>query len=240
MTSLADLTETIAANLAAVQERIEEACARAGRPPAEVTLVCVSKTLEADYVRAAYGAGARVFGENYGQELRDKARDLSDLPDLQWHFIGALQRNKVKYAANTAALIHSVSAPALVAEIDRRAAATDRTQDVLVQLNISGESTKSGIGQQELDLLLDAFAGCTHCRCKGLMTMPPFFDDPDRARPVFAQLRELRDELARIQRPNVDLSHLSMGMSGDFEVAIEEGATLVRVGTAIFGPRSYR
>jgi len=211
------------------------ACERAGRSPEEVTLVCVSKTVRADAVRAAYEAGARDFGENYGQELRDKASALADLPGVRWHFIGGLQRNKVKYTS-AARLIHSIDSAELVAEVERRAAAAGRVQEVLVQLNLAGEETKSGIGEPELEDLLAAFATCRSCRCVGLMTMPPFFDDPERARPIFARLRELRDRHAA-PRPGVDLRHLSMGMSGDFEVAIEEGATLIRVGTAIFGER---
>ncbi len=226
-------------NLEAVRQRLERACERAGRRPDEVTLVSVSKTVDAARVRQAYELGERDFGENYGQHLRDKAAELADLGDLRWHFIGPLQRNKVKYTTSRAALIHSIHSTSLIKEIDRRAAAAGWQQEVLVQLNISGEETKSGVGDEALAPLLDAFAGCSHTRCVGLMTMPPFFDDGDAARPFFAALRELRDRAAATQRPNVDLRHLSMGMTGDFEVAIAEGATLVRVGTAIFGAREY-
>jgi PLP dependent protein len=229
--------ETIARNLARVQERIAHACQRAGRATDEVTLVCVSKTVEADAVRAAHAAGARDFGENYGQELRDKAATLADLGEMSWHFIGALQRNKVKYAVGVAALIHSVDSEALLEEIDRRARSAGITQDVLIQLNLAGEVTKSGIDEGELPVILESLGRYPACRCVGLMTMPPFFDEPDRARPIFTRLRALRDEQARRALPNVELNHLSMGMSGDFEAAIEEGATLVRVGTAIFGAR---
>jgi PLP dependent protein len=225
----------IAANLATVHAAIERACQRAQRRVEEVTLVCVTKTVDDVAIRAAHEAGARDFGENYGQELRDKAAALADLPDLRWHFIGALQRNKVRYVAGQTRLIHSVGDAPLVAEIDRRAASGDRIQEVLVQLNLAGEETKSGVAEEELGALLDAFAPCQHCRCVGLMTMPPFFDDPERARPLFSRLRALRD--AAVPRPNVELRQLSMGMSGDFEVAIEEGATLIRVGTAVFGKR---
>ncbi len=227
----------IAQNLQQVGDRLRAACRRAGRAPEEVSLVCVSKTLPAAQVSAAHAAGARDFGENYGQELRDKAAQLAHLPGLRWHFIGPLQRNKIKYAVGTATLIHSVHSVELVREVERRAAAAGLQQEVLVQLNLSGEATKSGIAGGDLDRLLEAFAGCGSCRCVGLMTLPPAFDDPRRARPHFAELRRLRDRAARAPRPNVDLRHLSMGMSGDFEVAVEEGATLVRVGTAIFGAR---
>lgn len=230
--------ETVAQNLEAVRQRIAAACQRAGRAEHEVTLVCVTKTLEPDAIRAAHAAGARAFGENYGQELRDKARTLADLAgDLDWHFIGPLQRNKVKYVAGTARLIHTVHSQELLQAIDERAGRAGQTQKVLVQLNLAREASKSGIGPEQLEPLLDAFATLGHCRCVGLMTMPPFFDDPDRARPLFRQLRQLRDRLCATPRAGVDLRHLSMGMSGDFEVAIEEGATLVRVGTAIFGER---
>lgn len=226
-------------NLEAVHERLERACQRAGRHPDEVTLVSVSKTVDAARVRAAYELGERDFGENYGQHLRDKATELADLTDLRWHFIGPLQRNKVKYTTARTSLIHSIHSATLLAEVDRRAAAAGATQEVLVQLNLAQEQTKSGIDDEALAPLLDAFAGCTNTCCVGLMTMPPFFDDPDAARPTFAALRELRDRAGAIQRPNVDLRQLSMGMTGDFEAAIEEGATLVRVGTAIFGARQY-
>ena len=234
------MTEThdeLAANLQQVRERVERACQRAHRRPEEVTLVCVSKTVDAARVRAAYETGEREFGENYGQHLRDKAAELAELRDLRWHFIGPLQRNKVKYTTGCAALIHSVHSTSLLDEIDRRAAAAGWQQQVLVQLNLAGEQSKSGIHEAQLLQLLDAFARCGHTRCVGLMTMPPFFDDPDAARPYFAQLRQLRDRAAAVQRDNVELRHLSMGMTGDFEAAIEEGATLVRVGTAIFGAR---
>ncbi len=226
-------------NLEDVRERLDQACQRAGRSPDEVTLVSVSKTVDATRVREAYELGERDFGENYGQHLRDKAAELSDLTELRWHFIGPLQRNKVKYTTSTASLIHSIHSPSLLAEVDRRAAAAGWNQEVLVQLNLAGEQTKSGIDGEGLAPLLDAFADCSHTSCVGLMTMPPFFDDPDAARPFFAALRKLREREAAVQRPNVDLRHLSMGMTGDFEAAIVEGATLVRVGTAIFGARRY-
>lgn len=230
--------QTLARNIEAVERRIAGACARSGRPREAVTLVHVSKTVEHPLIRAAHALGARHCGENYGQHLRDKAAALADLdPPVRWHFIGPLQRNKVKYTTGCASLIHSVDSARLLAEVDRRAAAAGWQQQILVQLNLSGEATKSGLAEAELEPLLDALAGCSHTRCVGLMTMPPFFDDPEAARPFFAQLRRVRDRAAGAARPNVELSQLSMGMTGDFEVAIEEGATLVRVGTAIFGPR---
>lgn len=234
MTGASDL----AGRLHAVQERVAAACRRVGRAPEEVALLCVTKTVEAARVRQAYEAGARRFGENYAQELRDKALELADLPGLEWHFIGALQRNKVKYVVGTARWIQTIDSPTLLEAVDRRAAqAGPAPQEVLVEVNIAGEQSKSGVSAAELEGLLDRFTGATSCRCAGLMTMPPFFDEPERARPYFADLRRLRDRLSTRARSHVDLRHLSMGMSGDFEVAIEEGATIVRVGTAIFGPR---
>jgi hypothetical protein len=224
--------------LEAVGAAIAAACRRAGRAPEEVTLVSVSKTVPAESIRAAREAGAAVFGENYGQDLRDKARALADL-DLSWHFIGPLQRNKVRYVVGTAHLIHTIHSPEVLEAVDARAQreGLERPVELLVQVNLAGEASKSGVDEDGLAPLLDRLADCRCCRCVGLMTMPPFFDEPERARPLFARLRELRDRHAGRGRHNVDLRHLSMGMSGDFEVAIEEGATLVRVGTAIFGVR---
>lgn len=234
---MTDLVQ-IGANLPWVHQRIAQACSAAGRDPSEVTLVCVSKTVSEAAIRAAHQAGARVFGENYGQDLRDKARQLQELEGIAWHFIGPLQRNKVRYVVGTASLIHSVHSIDLLAAIEERAARQGLTQELLVQLNLSQETSKSGIQEQELERVLDAVADCTHCRCTGLMTMPPFFDDPRRARPYFERLAALRRRCSTEKRSQVDLRHLSMGMTGDFEVAIEEGATLVRIGTAIFGSRS--
>ncbi len=233
------MSAELAARLRDVREAIARACKRAAREPAAVTLVCATKTVPAERIREAFTAGARDFGENYAQELRDKAEALAGLgPELRWHFIGALQRNKVKYAVGRAVLIHSVDSRELLAELDRRAerAGIER-QELLLELNLAGEESKSGASEAELPGLLDACAALPRLRCVGLMTMPPFFDEPDRARPHFARLRELRDREQARGRPGLELRHLSMGMSGDFEAAIEEGATLVRVGTAIFGAR---
>jgi len=231
------LEETITQHLTGLRLRIEAACCRAGRSSSDVTLVCVSKFVSLDAIRAAYQAGARDFGENYGQDLRDKAAALADLDEIRWHFIGGLQRNKVKYVAGRTQLIHSVDSEELLDEIHRRAEAEGKVQEVLIQLNLAGEETKSGIREDQLPGILDTVASCPACRCVGLMTMPPFFDDPEACRPLFARLRALREHHGSPQRPGVELRHLSMGMSGDFEVAIEEGATLIRVGTAIFGDR---
>ena len=225
--------EEIAANLARVHARIAAAARAAGRPPESVRLLAVSKKMPADDVRAALAAGQRAFGENYAQELRDKSALLAADPALpaqpEWHFIGPLQSNKVKYVAGKAALVHSIDAAALLDAFEARGV----PQACLVQVNVAGEASKKGVAPGELPGLLDRFAAMTHLRCAGLMLIPPRGD----ARPHFAALRALRDREAAIPRANVDLRELSMGMTEDLEVAVEEGATIVRVGTAIFGAR---
>ena len=227
--------ETIAANLADVRARIAAAERAAGRAPGSVRLVAVSKKMTADDVRAALAAGQRVFGESYGQELRDKRAALAaEAPPPEWHFIGPLQSNKVKYVAGQVALIHAVDSAALLEAIDARGA----PQACLVQVNVAGEAQKRGVAPAELGALLDRFATLRNLRCKGLMLIPPLGASPEDARSHFAALRALRDREAGRPRPNVDLKELSMGMSDDVEIAIAEGATLVRVGTAIFGGRS--
>jgi pyridoxal phosphate enzyme (YggS family) len=226
--------EAIAAGLARVRDRIAAAERAAGRPAGSARLVAVSKKMTADDVRAALAAGQRAFGENYGQELRDKRAALEQDPVApEWHFIGPLQSNKVKYVAGKVALIHTVDSASLLDAIEARGV----PQDCLVQVNVAGEAVKSGIAPADLPALLDRFAAAKHVRCRGLMLIPPLGDDPEQSRPHFAALRRLRDREAAQPRPNVDLVELSTGMSDDLEVAIAEGATLVRVGTAIFGAR---
>jgi pyridoxal phosphate enzyme (YggS family) len=225
--------EEIAANLARVRERIATAARAAGRPPESIRLLAVSKKMPADDVRAALAAGQRAFGENYAQELRDKSALLAADPALpaapEWHFIGPLQSNKVKYVAGRVALVHAVDSAGLLDAIEARGL----PQPCLVQVNVAGEASKKGLPPGDLGALLDRFAAMKHARCAGLMLIPPRGD----ARPHFAALRALRDREAAVARPNVDLRELSMGMTDDLEVAVEEGATIVRVGTAIFGPR---
>ena len=222
-------------NLIAVKRRIEEACGRCGRNPSEITLVAVTKTLPADRVKQAVDVGMRVFGENYVQEAVQKIEALG--PGIDWHFIGHLQRNKVKYIIERTALFHTVDSFSLAEEINKRAEGL-RTAPILIQVNISGEGTKSGASPEGLPELIDGIAGLPNVVIRGLMTMPPFFDDPEGARPYFKALRELRDRLSPTIRAPHALKELSMGMTGDFEVAVEEGATIVRVGTALFGARS--
>ena len=226
---------TISTNLATINERIRAAAEKSGRDPASVRLVAVSKTRPAEDIIVASQAGQTVFGENYVQELVPK---LAEVPEaVQWHFIGHLQSNKLKYVAGQVAMIHSVDRISLAQEIDRQWGKLGKVCDVLIQVNISGEVTKSGITEAGAIQLVRECALLPNIKVKGLMTMPPFFDDPDAARPYFAELRRLSEAIAAQQIAGVDMVELSMGMSGDFEAAIQEGATLVRVGTAIFGER---
>ena len=240
--ALAPLTVQIEQRLAVLQKRIVGAAERAGRNPAEVTVVAVSKRQPANQVAAGVLAGIADLGENYLQEAREKRTRVtehlgeSSRGGVRWHMIGHLQQNKAAAAALAFDTIHSVDRPRLARALDRHAAAADRRIDILLQLNLSGETQKSGIPAAEVTELADVCASLPHLRLTGLMTVPAPNPDPEASRPVFRRLRELRDELH--QRSGCEtLRDLSMGMSADFEVAIEEGATLVRVGTAIFGPR---
>lgn len=226
---------SIQQNLDEIHQRMRAAALRAGRDPASVRLVAVSKTKPASLVDEAARAGQRLFGENYVQELVTKALSVSE--PVEWHFIGHLQSNKVRQIAGMVTMIHSVDRFSLADEIDRQWAKLGLTCDVLVQVNVAGESTKSGTTVAAAVELVTAVASLSHLRVKGLMTMPPFFDDPEGARPYFRALRKISEEIGRLAIPGVTMTELSMGMSGDFEVAIEEGATLVRVGSAIFGER---
>jgi len=228
---------SIAGNLKQIGERIRTAALRAGRNPDSVRLVAVSKTQPAEAVKAALEAGQQVFGENYVQEFLEKAQQLPT--SVEWHFIGSLQSNKVKYLAGLTTLIHSVDRLSLAREIDRQWGKIGKPCDILLQVNISGEETKSGTTSEDLLQLAREASLLPHLRVRGLMTMPPFFDEPERVRPYFRELRRLAEVLASEQIPRITMEELSMGMSGDFEVAIEEGATLVRVGSAIFGERYY-
>ncbi|WP_298273580.1 YggS family pyridoxal phosphate-dependent enzyme [Geobacter sp.] len=228
----------IAGNLAIIRGKIAAAARRAGRDPAEVRLVAVSKTKPAAAVEEAARAGQRLFGENYVQEFTAKAREVRE--EVEWHFIGHLQSNKVKYLAGLVTMIHSVDRLSLAEEIDRQWGRLGAVCDVLVQVNIAGEATKSGTSADALVEFVRSVAARPHLRVRGLMTMPPFFDDPEAARPYFRELKRLAGIVAAGNIPGVTMAELSMGMSGDFEAAVEEGATLVRVGTALFGEREYR
>lgn len=218
----------IQGNVDRVREAIARACARAGRSPREVLLIAVSKTVDLDRIRAAVAAGIDALGENRVQEARDKIAAL-DRP-VPWHLIGPLQTNKARDAVRLFEWIHSVDRLDLARELDRRARAEGRQVRALLEVNVGEEPQKAGAHPAEAKRLLEAMAALDAVRVQGLMAIPPAVGAPEAARPFFRRLRELRDELG--------LEHLSMGMSADYEVAIEEGATMVRVGTAIFGPRS--
>ncbi len=229
---------TIADNLQQINQRINRACQAAGRDPGTVRLVAVSKVKPAEQIEEAFHAGQTLFGESYVQEFRDKS-PLVKAP-VEWHFIGGLQSNKVKYLRGKVAMIHSVDRLSLAEEIDRQWGKIDRTVAVTLQVNIGEEATKSGCHPDALETLVRAVAPLSHVKICGLMCLPPHDDDAEKVRPYFRRLRELAAEIDQLQLPRVGMEELSMGMSGDFEVAIEEGATLVRVGTAIFGARSQR
>lgn len=226
---------TISTNLANISGRIRAAAIKSGRDPAQIRLVAVSKTRPAADITAAFLAGQCIFGENYIQELVPKLVEVRE--PVQWHFIGHLQSNKVKYIVGRVALIHTVDRISLAQEINRQWGKLGKVCDVLIQVNISGEATKSGTTEDGALQLVREAALLPHIRVRGLMTMPPFFDDPETARPYFAELRRLSEIVAAQEIPGVEMMELSMGMSGDFEAAVQEGATLVRVGTAIFGAR---
>lgn len=229
--------DALRARLADVRARIARAAGRAGRDPATVRLIAVSKTFSAEHVRAAAASGQIDFGENKVQEALLKMDQTSDLR-LRWHLIGHLQSNKAKKAARFD-LVHSIDSGALVGKLDEAAAEAGRRLDLLVQVDLAGEPTKHGAREDELTAIFEALRSARACRGVGLMILPPAADAPEAARPQFRTLRDVRDRLlARGVDPSM-LQELSMGMSHDFEVAVEEGATLVRVGTAIFGGRTY-
>jgi len=223
----------IAGRLAAVRERIAAAATRAGRSPDEVALVGVGKRHPAEAIAAAARAGLTDVGENYAQEMVAKMDALAGTA-IRWHFIGRLQKNKARLVVGRAALIHAVDSIELADEIARRAAERGLVQPVLVAVSAAGETQKTGVDPEAAGALIDAMAERPSLEVRGLMTMPPWPEAPEDSRPYFRDLRRIRDRLAGPSRP---LPHLSMGTTGDLEVAVEEGATLVRIGTALFGPR---
>ena len=228
----------IARNLARIQERIGAAALRAGRRPEDVRLVAVSKTFPIGALREAYQAGQRDFGENKVQEALQKMEAGADM-QIGWHLIGHLQSNKAKKAAGRADWIHAIDSVDLLRRVDEVALAAGRVVEVLVQVDLALEPTKHGAAVDVVPAILQAASTLHGARLRGLMLLPPLVDDPERARPWFRQLREWRDRWLAAGVPSAALQELSMGMSHDFEVAIEEGATMVRVGSAIFGTRSY-
>ncbi|MFO7578199.1 MAG: YggS family pyridoxal phosphate-dependent enzyme [Pelovirga sp.] len=227
--------DPIKANIERIRQRIASACARCNRDPDSVRLVAVSKVKPAALIDEAFAAGQRLFGESYVQELRDKVEDVKS--PVEWHFIGNLQSNKVKYLTRHVTLIHSVDRLSLAREISRQWGKLERDARILLQVNVGDETSKAGCAITDLEQLARAVARLPHLHICGLMCLPPFHEDPEQVRPYFKVLHDLAAALARQQIPGVRMDELSMGMSGDFEVAIEEGATLVRVGTAIFGER---
>lgn len=226
------MSHGVAAALDRVRERIALACQRSGREPGSVQLVAVSKGHSEELIRVAYDQGMRLFGENYAQELAEKAAALSDLPDIRWRFIGHLQRNKIKLVERARATVDTVDSSRLAEAISARAATRGATVEVLVQVNIGQERRKSGCRPDEVPALLDAVRALPNVSLRGLMTVAPHFEDPEATRPIFASLRELAEAHG--------LSELSMGMTHDLEQAVEEGSTMLRIGTAIFGPRPKR
>jgi pyridoxal phosphate enzyme (YggS family) len=226
---------SVADNLRTVMDRIASAAKRAGRDPSAVRLVVVTKTVDVETIRNAVAAGATIFGENRVQEAKEKIEQLGNI--ARWHLIGHLQTNKAKYAVKLFDLIHSVDNLEVAKELDRQAVKIGKVQNILIEVNIAGEASKAGMAVKEAPALVKETSMLKNVSIYGLMTMPPFSDNPEDSRPYFRVLRELAASIARENIPGVSMNELSMGMSGDFEVAVEEGATMVRVGTAIFGER---
>jgi PLP dependent protein len=231
---------SIAENIARVRERIEAAAQRAGRNPDDITLMGVSKTFPSDYIREAYAAGLRAFGENRVQEFAGKAGALRDLAGAEWHLIGHLQTNKAARAVELFDAVDSVDSVRMAEKLNAFAETAGEALSVLIEINVGGEQAKSGVapGSDALEHVLQGAARWGHLKIRGLMTVPPYTEDPEGSRPYFRELRQIRDSIDTRKLPNVEMAVLSMGMSHDFEVAIEEGATCVRVGTAIFGERT--
>lgn len=224
-------------NLAEVEKRIEEACKRSGRAREDVTLIAVSKTKPVSDIREAMETGIVDFGENKVQEIMDKFEAIPE--KLNWHMIGHLQRNKVKYIVDKVCLIHSVDSLRLAVQIDEEAKKKERVCPILIEVNVAGEDTKFGVSVEETEALIREIAQLPNVKVKGLMTIAPFVDDAEENRIHFKALKNLLVDIKRKNIDNVDMDILSMGMTGDYEVAIEEGATMVRVGTGIFGKRNY-
>ncbi|WP_457755905.1 YggS family pyridoxal phosphate-dependent enzyme [Thermodesulfatator indicus] len=226
---------SIKERLEIILEKIAKAADKAGRKPEEVKLLGASKTQPPEKIREAFAAGLSLFGENYVQEAKKKKEALADLP-LTWHLIGYLQRNKAKDALKIFDLIETVDREAIATELEKRAARLEKVVPVFIEVNVGGEETKAGVAPEELPALVECVLGLSHLRLEGLMTIPPYREDPEEVRPFFVRLRELKEDLER-RFPEAKFRELSMGMSHDFHVAVEEGATIVRVGTALFGPR---
>ena len=227
----------ITENLKQVHDNIDAACKAVSRDPKEVTLIAVSKTKPVPMLQEAYDAGERVFGENKVQEITDKYPQLPQ--DIHWHMIGHLQRNKVKYIVDKVAMIHSVDSLRLAETIEQEAAKHQVTVPILIEVNVAEEESKFGVKVSEVLPLVESIAAFPHIKIMGLMTIAPYVEDPEENRPVFRQLKKLSVDIDAKNINNVNMSVLSMGMTGDYQVAVQEGATMVRVGTGIFGERNY-
>ena len=227
----------VAENLVQVQKNIEESCGNVNRDPGEVTLIAVSKTKPVEMLREAYDAGARVFGENKVQEIVDKYDHMPS--DVKWHMIGHLQRNKVKYIVDKVAMIHSVDSFRLAETIEKEAAKKNVTVPILIEVNVAQEESKYGLKPEEVLPFIEEIADFSHIQIKGLMTIAPYVENAEENREIFRELKKLSVDIAAKNINNVTMSVLSMGMTGDYMVAVQEGATMVRVGTGIFGARNY-
>ncbi len=230
---------TVEERIAQVQQEVAEACQRAGRDVNEVSIMAATKTRSVSEIIRAVDAGISDAGENYVQDLLDKKGELDEAgyTGICWHAIGHLQRNKVRYVVPICTMIHSLDSARLAREIDKRAARIDKVQKVLLEINIAGEESKFGIAPEQAAELAEQVTALDHLQLRGLMTMPPYTDNPEDSRPQFQALRQLADELVSSGLPAGAMKELSMGMSGDYQVAIEEGATIIRLGTVLFGPR---
>ena len=229
------MVSTFRENIARIRNTIVDAALRSGRKASDVRLMAVTKTVDDDRIMEAIEAGVDIIGESYVQEAKRKIEKMGR--PLEWHMIGYLQSNKAKYAVRLFDMIHSVDRMDLALELDRRSKALSHVMKVLIEVNISGEETKSGVPYKEVIQLIRDVSALDNISIQGLMTMPPWFDDPEEARPYFVALRELRDKIIAENINRVEMRELSMGMSGHYEVAVEEGATIVRVGRSIFGER---
>lgn len=230
---------SIKENIDSILERTAAAARRSGRNPEDITVIAVSKTVDADRAKEAVLGGLINLGENRVQELVSKFEHLSDL-DIKWHLIGHLQKNKVKYIIDKAALIHSVESLELANEINKRALKSDLTANVLIELNIGEEESKFGIGEDSVYDFVKSMEQFENIRILGIMTVAPFSEDPESIRWVFKKMKEIYDKISGMTLKNTEMKYLSMGMTNDFEIAIEEGANIVRIGTAIFGARKYK
>lgn len=228
--------EYIASNIDRVKERIKKAAERSGRSADDIVLIAVTKTVDVERIKAAVNCGIKDLGENRVQELTAKYPYISD--DVRWHMIGRLQTNKVKYIIDKISLIHSVDSLKLLKEIDKRSEIANRMMDILIEVNVAGEASKGGVAVEDVIDFVKQSAAFENIRIKGLMTVAPQTDDPEIVRPYFVQMNDLSYKVKKLKLDNVEMKYLSMGMSGDFEVAIEEGSNMVRIGTAIFGQRS--